>query len=53
MTKTLMDTLLARNPVGPIFGHGPPEATRSAQPVFPLNSRGFPPFLHTIRTQGF
>ncbi|MBW0566604.1 hypothetical protein O181_106319, partial [Austropuccinia psidii MF-1] len=55
MTKNLMDTFLAINPVGPNFGHGlwqPPEATRSTQPVFPLNSRGFPLFLHTIRTQG-
>ncbi|MBW0498170.1 hypothetical protein O181_037885 [Austropuccinia psidii MF-1] len=50
-----MDTILAINPVGPNFVHGiwkPPEATRSSQSVFPLNSRGFLPFLHTIRTQG-
>ncbi|MBW0583113.1 hypothetical protein O181_122828 [Austropuccinia psidii MF-1] len=55
MTKNLMDTILAINPVGPNFGHGPPwplAATRSVQSVFSLSSRGFLPFLHTIRTQG-
>ncbi|MBW0577071.1 hypothetical protein O181_116786 [Austropuccinia psidii MF-1] len=30
MTKTLMDTFLAINPVGPIFGHGPPWTNSSA-----------------------
>ncbi|MBW0592643.1 hypothetical protein O181_132358 [Austropuccinia psidii MF-1] len=30
MTKTLMDTLLAINPVGPNFGHGPPWTNSSA-----------------------
>ncbi|MBW0567935.1 hypothetical protein O181_107650 [Austropuccinia psidii MF-1] len=30
MTKNLMDTSLAINPVGPIFGHGPPWTNSSA-----------------------
>ncbi|MBW0566035.1 hypothetical protein O181_105750, partial [Austropuccinia psidii MF-1] len=65
MTKNLMDTFSAINPVGPNFGHGPPWINSSAiasgshqrppdqlSPVFPLNSRGFLPSLHTISTQG-
>ncbi|MBW0538976.1 hypothetical protein O181_078691 [Austropuccinia psidii MF-1] len=30
MTKNLMDTILAINPVGPNFGHGPPWTNGSA-----------------------
>ncbi|MBW0549806.1 hypothetical protein O181_089521 [Austropuccinia psidii MF-1] len=30
MTKKLMDTILAINPVGPNFGHGPPWTNSSA-----------------------
>ncbi|MBW0570140.1 hypothetical protein O181_109855 [Austropuccinia psidii MF-1] len=30
MTKNLMDTILAINPIGPNFGHGPPWTNSSA-----------------------
>ncbi|MBW0554139.1 hypothetical protein O181_093854 [Austropuccinia psidii MF-1] len=53
LAKDLLDTNLAINPVGSIFGHGlwqSPEATRSAQSDFPSTYGEFFPFLHTIRT---
>ncbi|MBW0528917.1 hypothetical protein O181_068632 [Austropuccinia psidii MF-1] len=61
MTKKLMDTILAINPVGPNFGHGPPWTNSSAMAsgnhqISPAclspQLQGFLPFLHTIRTQG-
>ncbi|MBW0588240.1 hypothetical protein O181_127955 [Austropuccinia psidii MF-1] len=62
--KDLLDTNLAINPAGPIFGHGPPwtifpamasgnhqrHQTSSAS-LFP-NSREILSFLHALRTQG-
>ncbi|MBW0511176.1 hypothetical protein O181_050891 [Austropuccinia psidii MF-1] len=45
------DPILAMDNHGSIVKPWPLAATRSSQPVFPLNSRGFLPSLHTIHTQ--
>ncbi|MBW0483646.1 hypothetical protein O181_023361 [Austropuccinia psidii MF-1] len=56
MTKSLLDTLLAINPVGPNFGHGPPwplATTRghqisSAKPSPQLKGNSFLSFMHSV-----
>ncbi|MBW0565313.1 hypothetical protein O181_105028 [Austropuccinia psidii MF-1] len=53
LAKNPMDTILAINPIGPLFGHGlwqPPEVTRSAQSALSSTYGEFFPFLHTICT---